>query len=172
MSHTFYDGTIAVVKSILATLIHILHQAEKRPNADALFSARLHEDMYPLTDQIRLATQFSENLAAKLTGRPPVVFQGDLAAFPKCYERIDAALKALNEADKDVVNQHSAVVSSTPVGPDKFVDMSGAAYAHTIVLPNIYFHLSIAYGILRKEGVPLGKRDYYEGFFPQQFTSN
>jgi hypothetical protein len=33
-------------------------------------------------------------------------------------------------------------------------------------LPNIYFHLTTAYGILRKEGIPLGKVDYFTGFFP------
>lgn len=45
--------------------------------------------------------------------------------------------------------------------------MSGAAYAHTVVLPMVYFHVTTAYGILRKEGVPLGKRDYFAGLFPQ-----
>lgn len=53
------------------------------------------------------------------------------------------------------------------MGPGKTVQMSAAMYAHSIVLPNIYFHLTTAYGIMRKEGVPLGKRDYYVGFIPQ-----
>ncbi|KAB8260099.1 hypothetical protein BDV32DRAFT_123565 [Aspergillus pseudonomiae] len=166
MAHTFYDGTIPVVQSILTTLSHILQQASQQPNATALLSARLHEDMYPLTDQVRITTQFAANLVARLTGQSPVSFDGSPATYAECHGRIETVLKALQQADKDVVNRHADVVASTPMGPEKAVDMSAAVYAHTVALPNIYFHLTTAYAILRKEGVPLGKRDYYVGFFP------
>jgi hypothetical protein len=172
LGYTLYDGTIMVVQSILNTLSHILHQAEQHPDASTLLEARLHENMYPLPDQVRLATQFSENLAARLTGREPVTFEGNLTTFAKCYERIETVLKVLNEADKNVVNQHGDIIGITKMGPEKTVEMSGATYAHSIALPNIYFHLATAYGILRKEGVPLGKRDYYVGFFPQQLSGS
>ncbi|RAL01549.1 DUF1993 domain-containing protein [Aspergillus ibericus CBS 121593] len=166
MSFTFYDGTIAVIQSTLKSLTHVLRQAETRPDATALLEARLYEDMYPLTDQVRLATQFSENVAAKLTGREPVVFEGKPTTYAECYERIDTVLEVLGKADKDVVNQHSDIVSPSKVGGNLTMDVSGAVYAHTMAMPNIYFHLTTAYDILRKEGVPLGKRDYYAGFFP------
>lgn len=165
MAHTFYDGTIAVVQNLLNTLSHILRQAEQRPDASNLLTARLHEDMYPLTDQIRIVAQFSENLVARLTGREPVKFEGSPMTFPEFHERIETVLNAAIEADKDVVNQHADVLSPTQVGSNVVIDMSGAAYAHTVTLPNIYFHVTTAYGILRKEGVPIGKRDYYVGFF-------
>lgn len=93
-------------------------------------------------------------------------FDGSPTTFAECYERIETVLKALNEAEKDVVNRQADVVAKTPMGPETAVEMSAAAYAHSIALPNIYFHLTTAYGILRKEGVELGKRDYYVGFFP------
>lgn len=172
MTYTFYDGTIVVVQCILNSLSNILHQAEQRPNASTLLEARLHEDMYPLADQVRIATQFSENLVARLTGRDPVAFQGNPTTFAECYERIETVLKRLSEADKDVVNQYGDIVGATQIGPEKTIGMSGAAYAHSIALPNIYFHLATAYGILRKEGVPLGKKDYYVGFFPQQLAGS
>ncbi|KAJ5109074.1 hypothetical protein N7456_005749 [Penicillium angulare] len=165
MPHTFYDGTIPVVQNLLKTLSHILHQAEQRPDANNLLTARLHEDMYPLTDQIRIIVQYSENLVARLVGREPLKFEGSPMTFAEFYERIEAVLKSATEADKDVVNQHADVLSPTAVGPNVMVDMSGSAYAHTVVLPNVYFHVATAYGILRKEGVPIGKRDYYVGFF-------
>lgn len=168
MVYTLYDGTIVVLQGILNTLTHILHQAEKRPDTTTLLEARLHEDMYPLPEQVRLATQWSENLVARLTGRKPVTFESKLKTFADFYERIDTVLKSLSEADKDVVNRHGDILESTTMGPGKEVDMSGAMYAHSIVLPNVYFHLTTAYGILRKEGVPLGKLDYYTGFFPKQ----
>lgn len=167
MAHTFYDGTIPVLQAILKTLTHILHKAEQQPNATTLPSARLHENMYPLIDQVRLATHFSEALVARLTGRDEVKFDGSPTTFAEFYSRIETVLKALGEADKETVNKSADVAAPTKLGPEISVPMSGAAYAHTVVLPNVYFHLTTAYGILRKEGVPLGKRDYYEGFFPQ-----
>jgi uncharacterized protein len=168
MAFSFYDATIGVASSILKTLSHILQQAEQRQDASTLLLSRLIADMYPLTDQVRIVAQFSENLAARLTGREAVVFEGDLATFSDCYERIKIAQKALDGADRDVVNTHADIIEATKMGPEASVEMSGAAYAHTIVLPNIYFHLATAYGILRKEGISLSKRDYYVGFFPQQ----
>ncbi|KAJ5263049.1 hypothetical protein N7524_008354 [Penicillium chrysogenum] len=164
MVHTFYDGTIVVAQHILGSLSHFLQQAEQRPNATDLLDARLCEDMYPVTDQVRLATQFSENLVARLTGREPVITEGKPTTYAECYERIEKVLKALKEADEELVNQHPDKLKLTQMGPDHAVEISGATYAHTIALPNIYFHLTTAYGILRKEGVPLGKRDYYVGF--------
>jgi hypothetical protein len=167
MGNTLYDGTIMACQGILKTLTHILHQAEQHPNASTLLEARLYEDMYPIPDQVRLATQFSENIAARLTGREPVVFEGSPTTFAKCHERIETVLKTLNEADKDVVNQNGDVLTPTQMGPGKMLDLSGATYAHSIALPNIYFHVTTAYGILRKEGVRLGKSDYYVGMLPQ-----
>ncbi|KAE8555466.1 hypothetical protein EYB25_000162 [Talaromyces marneffei] len=167
MIYTLYDSSILVLQGILGTLTHILKKAEQQPNADALLTnARLYEDMYPMPDQVRLATQYSENILARLTGREPVTFDRDLTTYAKCYERIDLVLKSLKEADKDVVNSHAEVVVPTPLGPGTVVDMKTAVWVHSIALPNIYFHLTTAYGILRKEGVPLGKADYYVGLAP------
>ncbi|CEJ59209.1 hypothetical protein PMG11_07840 [Penicillium brasilianum] len=179
MAHTFYDGTIPVLQSLLRTLTHILQKASNPtiPTSSSssapseleaiLFAARITPDMYPLPDQIRLATQFAENLAARLTARDPVKFDGSPTTFAQSYERINAVLKALDEADKEFVNGQADVLSPTQVGPGAVIDMSGSAYAHRIVLPNVYFHVTTAYDILRMSGVQIGKRDYYEGFFPQ-----
>ncbi|CAI7606346.1 unnamed protein product [Penicillium glandicola] len=155
MVYTFYDGTITVTQHILGSLSHFLQQAEQSPKATDLLDARLHEDMYPVTDQVRLATQFSENLVARLTGREPVVTEGKPTTYAECYERIEKVLKALKEADKDVVNQHADVLKLTQMGPEQAAEITGATYAHAIALPNIYFHLTTAYGILRKEGLSL-----------------
>lgn len=58
-----------VAEHILGSLSHFLQQAEQHPNATDLLNARLYKDIYPVTDQVRLATQFSKDLVARLTGR-------------------------------------------------------------------------------------------------------
>ncbi|KAA8645442.1 DUF1993 domain-containing protein [Aspergillus tanneri] len=151
-------------------LPHILRQAEQYPNAANLLAARLRDDMKPLTSQIHIATQVSEKMLARLTGRDPVIFDENLKSFAEIHERIENALKALSDADKDVVNRYGEEVSPTTLGPDKILSISGAAFANGTAMPNIFFHLTIAYAILRKEGVPLGKRDYIMSFVAPQIA--
>lgn len=173
MANTTFDSTITIVHHILDTLSHILHKASKHPNAATLPDARLYPDMYPLTDQVRLTTQYSENLVAKLTGREEVKFEGSPKTFEEFYERIESVLKGVKEVEteegKDVVNRNGDVVATADFGPLS-MEMSGARYAHVVALPTIYFHVTTAYGILRKEGVPLGKADFFLGFFPEQLA--
>lgn len=164
MAYSFYDGTVPVLTSILTTLKHVLQKAQERPDAEALVQARLYEDMKPLESQIRIATQFSENLIAKLTAREPVTFEDNLVSFAQFHERIDKVLELLKGIDKDFVNKQAEAVGPVQIGPSMHTEMSHAQYAHGICLPNIYFHLATAYGILRKEGIPLGKGDYFMGF--------
>lgn len=164
-----YDSTIGINQGILATLAHILTKAEQEhPDPSSLLDARLHPDMYPLTDQVRCLTQFSEYLAARLTDREPTQLGAKPNTFAECHARIETVLTTLRAADKDLVNAQGEAVKPTNRGPLGDVDMSGAVYAHAIVLPNIYFHLATAYGILRANGVGLGKMDYYQGFVPLQ----
>jgi hypothetical protein len=104
MPSTTYDSTIPVCTSILRTLTHILQKAiATTPNSDSLLSARLHETMYPLADQIRLATQYTENLAARLSGRDATQFGGNPSSFSESFERINAVLESLSKAEKDIV---------------------------------------------------------------------
>ncbi|KAL4887877.1 hypothetical protein BDV59DRAFT_196918 [Aspergillus ambiguus] len=138
--------------------------------ASAVLDARLCAKMYQLADQIRLATQFSENLIARLTGQEPVTFEGNPTTFAECYERIDTVMNVCNKADKSIVDHHGTVIVPTNRGPLEPVDMSGSTYAHTIAFPNIYFHLVTAYGILRKECRWENGIIYYLGFFPNQVT--
>ncbi|KAL4796467.1 hypothetical protein BDV19DRAFT_81954 [Aspergillus venezuelensis] len=169
---TTHDTTIKPTLAILSTLHHILQKAESsHPDPNALLSSRLHETMYALPDQIRCLTQFTEYLAARLSDREPTTLFSGAApgSWSEIYERIQTAQDILDATDKDVVNEQGAILKATSRGPAApVVDMSGAAYASVIVLPNIYFHLVTVYGILRGQGVELGKMDYYQGFFPMQ----
>ena len=99
-------------------------------------------------------------MLARLSGREPVVYDDNLECYAQLYERLENSIRALSEADKDIVNQRGEEVEATVLGPDRILPMSGAAFVNGAAIPNIFFHLTIAYAILRKEGVPLGKRDY------------
>ncbi|KAK7432930.1 hypothetical protein QQZ08_000401 [Neonectria magnoliae] len=163
MAFTLYDATIIETKTTLITLDHILTQAEKLPNSENFLQARLYEDMKPLTFQVHAATRFSEKVLARLSGRDAVEFQDNLTSFTDMHARIANALKALEQADKDTINRHGEQVGPTDLGAVGSMNITGKAFAMGAAIPNINFHVSMAYAILRKEGVPLGKKDYMMG---------
>lgn len=164
MVFTLYDATIVEVKLVLLTLKHLLDEAEKQPNADALLQARLYEDMKPLTFQVHSVTKYTYKLLARLTGREAVEFEDNLASYAEMHKRIADALEALGEADKETVNLTGEEVAPTDLPSFGVMDITGKAFAVGAVVPNIHFHLNMTYAIFRKEGVPLGKRDYIMEF--------
>lgn len=164
MAFTLYDATIVEAKLVLATLEHLLDEAEKQPNSNTFLQARLYDDMKPFTFQIHAATRFSEKLVARLSGRESEEFEDDLTSYSDMRARIAKVLQSLEQTDKDVVNRQGEEVAPTDLPSVGIVDMAGKAFAMGAVMPNINFHLSMAYAILRKEGVPLQKKDYIMKF--------
>lgn len=157
---TTYDS-IRTAQQALSTLSLILTTAQNsHPDPTSLPAARLHPDMQPLTFQIHIATLMATRLAARLTLQDVApMTENDLSTMEDMQARIAAAKATLDKVSAEEVNAVGEKVVSTPIGP-KTVEISGAEYARVVNLPNVYFHLVTAYGILRKEGVALGKRDY------------
>ena len=170
MAYSFYDGTVVAARNALDSLSHLLNVAEKQPNASTLLSARLYDDMRPLTSQVHLAAQTIDRLLARLDCRDHVPIEDNLATFEDMRERIQTAQKALDEADMETINRRGDESAHTALTPQLTIDMTGADFAAGASIPNLYFHLSIAYAILRKEGVPLGKWDYIQGFMNPQLA--
>ena len=164
MVFSLYDATIVETKLALATLDHILTEAEKLPNSDQFPEARLYEDMKPLSFQVHAATRFSEKVLARLMGRDAKEFQPDLVTYEDMHKRIADALKALEGADKELINRLGEEVAPTDLPSVGMMDLAGKSFAMGAAIPNINFHVTIAYAILRKEGVPLGKQDYIMPF--------
>jgi hypothetical protein len=162
-SFSLYDATIPTAQNAFKSMTNILREGEKHANAESFPTARLAEDMNPLTYQVHIAAQLTEKMVARFTGREPTTFEDNLSSFAEMYERIEIVQKVLEAADKETVNQRADHVQATPLGPMN-IDLSNTAYATAFTLPNLYFHLTTAYAILRKEGVPIGKRDYLMNF--------
>lgn len=171
MAFTLYDATIVEAKTALATLDHILTEAEKQPNSESFLQARLHEDMKPLVFQVQAAAYFSEKMLSRLVGRESVEYQGVLVTYTDLHARIAEAQEDLAQADKDTVNRIGAEVATTDLPGVGVVDITGKAFAMGAVLPNVSFHASIAYAILRKEGVPLGKKDFITAFVKEHILA-
>jgi len=170
MPFTFYYATILASKHALDDLTHLIDIAEKQPNASTLPSARLAEDMRPFSSQIHLTAQAIERLLCRLSHLEHVPVEDTIATYDDMRQRIASTHAELNGVDREAINKAGDESAPTPLTPQMTVDMTGAAFAMGASMPNIFFHLSIAYAILRKEGVPLGKWDYIQPFMQYQLA--
>ena len=165
MSVTLHSTAIVEFQRALQSLRSILKKAEPAPNSSTFFDLRLAEDMLPLAFQVHFVTDVAQKSAHRLTGREPLALKrDDIVDFASSYARIDAIEKVLAETDADTVNSFATKKVTLGLGPGKNVELDGANYIAGYAFPNIFFHLTTAYAILRKEGVPLGKVDYQTPF--------
>ncbi|PTB44234.1 uncharacterized protein TrAFT101_002794 [Trichoderma asperellum] len=164
MSYSLYDATIPVARNALKSLFNVLKKGEAAPNAADLLSASIYHDMLPLTFQVFMVTDTSTKIAARLQGVEPHAWDGKIESYAECFSRIAKAEEILAAADKELINQRQAEIVPLGLGSRGTVQIPGVSYANGHFLPTIFFHLTTAYDILRKEGVPLGKNDYLEPF--------
>ncbi|KAL7924840.1 hypothetical protein ACQKWADRAFT_286127 [Trichoderma austrokoningii] len=164
MSYSLYDATIPVARNALQALFNVLKKGEAAPNAADLLKAKIYEDMLPLTFQVFMVTDTSTKIASRLQGIEPHAWEGKIETYEECFSRIAKAEEILLAADKELINKRQNETVPLGLGSKGTIQISGANYANNHFLPTIFFHLTTAYDILRKEGIPLGKADYIGPF--------
>ncbi|KAF4988737.1 hypothetical protein FGRMN_9584 [Fusarium graminum] len=168
MSYTLYDAAILHTKEALNSLSAILKKAESHANASSFPTAKLAEDMLDLSFQVHFATDTASKMAARTTGTEPVALsREECNTFAGYHARIAQVLEILEKADKETVEKRGAEVVTIGLGPGKSADMTCRNYVQGYGIPNVFFHLTTAYAILRKEGVDLGKQDFIGPFMNQ-----
>jgi len=152
---------------MLGTMGHILTKAEAhakdREIDEANFiKARLYPDMFALDQQVWTACDIAARGAARLAGQDMPSFPDTETTFAELIARTKAAnefVQGVDDAAMDA-DPDSIVTLETPRGN---FDFPKTLYMSRFALPNIYFHTSMAYAILRKGGVELGKFDFLAG---------
>ena len=134
-------------------------EAERKGfDAQKLVGAFLAPDQYPLSRQIQAACDSPKLAVSRLTGKEAPKHEDSEQTLAELQERIQktqAYLSSVTEEDFTGSEDRRIVL---PFFPDK--SMSASDYVIEFVTPNFNFHLSMAYAILRHNGVPLGKQDY------------
>ena len=164
MSLSIHSASVGIMTRMLENLSTILDlavaHAEKSGIDPATYaSARLAPDMHPLTSQIQLASDSAKGAGARLSGVVAPSFADTETTFPEMQERIAKTITFLGSVDRAEVDASAdrTVELKTRGGTTVF---KGADYLEKFALPNFMFHVATAYGILRAQGVPLGKQDY------------
>lgn len=104
--------------------------------------------------------QTSQQAVARLSGTEAKTFENDMKSFADFYARIDEVAAIVATADKALIESRADSTINIGFGPGKSVAVSATGYVNGWLVPNLFFHMTTAYNILRKEGVDLGKLDY------------
>ena len=164
MSIGMYQLAIPPVVRALENLRHLLSKAASHCEARkiepaALIQYRLFPDMRPLTFQVQVACDMAKGCVARLTGLEAPKFEDNEQSFADLESRIDRTLAFVRGVDAAQIDgtESKPVTLKTPRGDMNFV---GLSYLQGFVLPNVYFHCTTAYNILRHNGVEIGKMDF------------
>lgn len=164
MPTSMYDLSVPVFDRRLKALSAILdkaavHAEAKKIDPAALMTARLYPDMFPFWLQVQAACDHARNITARLTGVEMPIFEQTEQTFDGLKERIARTLEFVNAATPEAFDGADArIVRLTLSGKER--EMAGLDYFLNSGLPNFYFHITTAYGILRHNGIELGKRDF------------
>jgi hypothetical protein len=161
---SLYDVSVPAFIRGFSNLTEILKKGEAFANEQGishedLLRARLFDDMLPLTGQVQRASDTSKYVPVRVGKIENVSMADEEASFAELYARIDRTMVFLKAVDPSSMEgrDDAEVVLTTRGGSTTF---TARTYVLEFALPNFYFHVTTAYGILRHKGVPVGKLDY------------
>lgn len=164
MTISIYSATVPMLTRQLTSLLAILHKAEayaaeRKFDVNVFVEDRLAPDMLPFKFQVQSATDHAKFTAARLSGQTPPVWPDEEKTFEDLKARIGKALDYLKSfSEADLAGGDDREVTVRVGGQERKI--SGETYFFNRALPNFYFHVTTAYDILRKGGVPIGKGDF------------
>lgn len=163
-SVSMYVVSIPPITRSLSNLRSILEKAvvyaeTKKINPSVLVNARLYPDMYPLSRQVQIATDVAKGGATRLAGLEPPKFEDNESTFAELIARIDKTLALLESLKPEQIDGSENRTIILPMH-DKTLNFKGLPYLLEFVLPNVYFHVTTVYAILRHNGMEIGKKDF------------
>lgn len=122
-------------------------------------NGRLAPDMFPLSKQVQIATDGAKGGAARLAGLEPPRYEDNERTFPELVARVHKTIDFLATLTPEQIDgsEEKTITLKFHETTKTFV---GMPYLLNYVLPNLYFHTTTAYAILRHNGVEIGKQDY------------
>ena len=150
--------------SRLDTLSHLLQVGEAHLADRDLINERLAPDMLPLGAQVAFACNQPRGFSQWCAGQP--------------IENIDPAVPSLEAAHAHIADTRARVlaiacddakldeVKRVGMGAGRYCELPGEQYVSEYLMPNLYFHITTTYAILRMLGAPVGKADFMRYLAP------
>ena len=167
MTFSVYDLSVPVFTRGLNNLKGILKSGEdyavrRKIDPPVLLNSRLFPDMFPLTRQVQLVSDFAKGGAARLAGIEVPQYEDNEKTFAELDARLTRTLDFLGTVNRGAIDKGAdREITMTIAGNP--ITLQGRVYLVERTLPNFWFHMSIAYAILRHNGVEIGKKDFILG---------
>jgi len=160
---TMFDASVPTTTRALKNLIHVLekgaaHAEAKKIEPAVLVNSRLYPDMFPLVKQVQIASDIAKIGIARIAAAEPPKWEDNEATFADLIERAKKTIAYLETLKPEQFDDGSRTVTFPVQGQPTTAPASRYLYAR--VLPNVFFHCTTTYNILRHNGVELGKIDF------------
>jgi hypothetical protein len=168
MSISMSSACLPICTTVLGNLAHMLDKAQafvdtRKCDPAALTQYRLAPDMLPFTRQIQIACDAAKNGIWRISGVEAPKFDDTEATLAELKARIEKTIAYIQSVPAAALDGTEAKEITFPVGRDATRTMQSEAYLKHWMLPNLFFHTTTAYAILRHNGVELGKKDFLLG---------
>lgn len=167
MPLTLYDACVPVATRTLINLSKLLakgaaHCEARKIDPQAFLQSRLFPDMFPLTRQVQIACDTAKGGAARLAGLEAPRHEDTETTFDELQARLTKTIDYLKtfEPQQFVGGEERSIVLKLR---DRELTLTGQQFLSFHFLPNLFFHTTTAYNLLRHGGVEIGKRDYLGG---------
>lgn len=168
MSSTLTNVTVPGFRNVLSNLAHLLKRGlddsvNRGYDQKVLVDFRLAPDMLALKNQVFIACDAAKLCVARIFGLEAPKFVDDEVTLEELIARVQKTLDWIASVPSDALDNLENKEITFPVGKDATRTMKSLDYAVLWSIPNVYFHVTTAYNILRHNGVNVGKRDYLVG---------
>jgi hypothetical protein len=168
MNISMHNASVGVYLKILGQLGAMLEKAEKwttdrKIDPNAILLARLAPDMFTFTRQVQIATDMAKGTAARLAGEEPPRYEDSETSFADLRARVAKTIAFLQSLKADAFTGSETRAITLKLGPpgnQREMKFEGLDYLQGFGTPNVYFHFSMVYALLRHNGLEIGKRDY------------
>jgi uncharacterized protein len=164
MTISMYQASVPVLIRTLNNLVAILekgaaHAETKKIDPKVLIQTRLFPDMFPLARQVQIASDIAKRGSAQLAGQEAPKHEDDETTFPELIARAQKTIAYLETLTPEQIDGTEAKSITIPMR-DRSLTLDGLPFLFGFVLPNVYFHVTTTYNILRQCGVEVGKADF------------
>lgn len=165
MTISMHAASVPVFKQMLGSLADILgkavaHAEARKFDPAVLLQSRLYPDMLPLLRQVQIACDFAKGVSCRLAGAEMPSHEDTEQSFDDLQHRIAKTLSVIENlapAQFDGSEQREIVLRP---GTPKERKLDGQSYLLAYGLPQFFFHVNMAYALLRHNGLEIGKKDY------------
>jgi len=162
-----YECSIPVFIRYLDILSTILEKGARYGSAheieeSVLLGSRLFPDMLPLSRQVQIVSDVLKGAAARLSDIEAPKFEDTEVSFAELQTRIENTKLFLQSVPEGKINDTEDKKIVLQAGAREF-ELTGRSFLTAWALPNLFFHVTTTYNILRHNGVELGKMDFLGG---------